>query len=406
MADQTVTGPSVEAASAGIDYNPFLFDIQHNPYPTYRRLRDEAPVYRHPELGFYALTRYADVLNGHLDPATFISSNGVTLEGGEMGQSLLITKDPPEHEWHRKVVSRVFTPRRIGGLEPFVREIAGGLLDPFRESGRFDAVEDFSIQLPLGVIGELLGIPPDMRQEVHVLADRLFTRDDTGTVTADAAQAMFDLAMLFHGLVVERRLHPGDDVVSLMITSEIVDDQGNGTFLSDEDLATRFLEMAFAGHETVARLIANGLVALTWEPDQRRALVADRSLLPQAVEEMLRWDAPSHFQGRWTSRDVELHGVTIPKDSRVLLVTGAANHDDRQYADPERFDMHRATDRPVYFGFGVHLCIGAALARLETRIAFDEFLDRFPEFSIDESGISRMRASNVRGLANLPIVVG
>ena len=254
---------------------------------------------------------------------------------------------------------------------------------------------------------QLLGIPEDMRQEVHHLADRLFARDDTGTVSPEAAQATIDLAALFYGLVVERRKHPGDDVVSLMITSEIVDDDGNGSFLSDEELATRFLEMAFAGHETVARLIANGLVALhVGARPAPRARSRTARCCPQAVEEMLRWDAPSHFQGRWTSRDVELHGTTIPKDSRVLLVTGAANHDDRQYADPERFDMHRATDRPVYFGFGVHLCIGAALARLETASRSTSSSIGSPTTRIDESGISRMRASNVRGLANLPIVVG
>jgi cytochrome P450 len=392
--------------TAGIDYNPFSFDIQHNPYPTYRRMRDDAPVYRNEELGFYALTRYADVLAGHLDPSTFISSMGVTLEGGEMGQPLLITMDPPEHEWHRKLVSRVFTPRRIGGLEPFVRQIAADLLDPFVGEPGFDAVEDFSIQLPLAVIGELLGIPPDLRQEVHHLADRLFTRDDSGTVSPEAAHASAELAALLYGVVVERRANPGDDIVSMMIATPVVDDDGNGRHLSDEELAFRFLEMAFAGHETVARLIANGIVALTWYPDQRRELAADRSLLGSAVEEMLRWDAPSHYQGRWTSRDVELHGTTIPKDSRVLLVTGAANHDDRQYAEPEAFDIHRTLDRPVGFGFGVHLCIGAALARLETRVAFDELLTRFPDFGIDESGVVRMRAGNVRGLANLPVLIG
>jgi cytochrome P450 len=392
--------------TAGIDYNPFTFDIQHNPYPTYQRMRDDAPVYRNEELGFYALTRYADVLAGHLDATTFISSMGVTLEGGEMGQPLLITMDPPEHEWHRKLVSRVFTPRRIGGLEPFVRQIAADLLDPFVGTSGFDAVEDFSIQLPLAVIGELLGIPPELRQEVHHLADRLFTRDDSGTVSPEAAHASAELAALLYGVVVERRANPGDDIVSMMIATPVVDEDGNGRHLSDEELAFRFLEMAFAGHETVARLIANGIVALTWYPDQRRELVADRSLLGSAVEEMLRWDAPSHYQGRWTTRDVELHGTTIPKDSRVLLVTGAANHDDRQYADPEAFDIHRTSDRPVGFGFGVHLCIGAALARLETRVAFDELLTRFPDFGIDESGVVRMRAGNVRGLANLPVRIG
>ncbi|MCA9300326.1 MAG: cytochrome P450, partial [Phycisphaerales bacterium] len=189
------------------------------------------------------------------------------------------------------------------------------------------------------------------------------------------------------------------------ISSEVTDDDGNGWYLSDEELATRVLELAFAGHETVARLVANGVVALAWYPEQRADLVADRSLLPDAVEEMLRWDAPSHYQGRWTATDVTLHDTTIPADSRVVLVTGAANHDERVYTEPELFDLHRSIDTTVSFGYGVHFCLGASLARLETRIAFDEFLNRFPEYGIDESGIERMRSSNVRGLAKLPITV-
>lgn len=385
-------------------YNPFDFATQHNPYLVYQRLRDDAPVYHNPELDFYALSRYADVLAAHKDPATFISSEGVTLEGAERGQELLITKDPPAHDWHRRVVSRVFTPRRVNNLEPFMRRYCGELLDQFRDDSAFDVVEHFSIQLPLAVIGELLGIPPELRQDVHLLADRLFTRDDSGTVSEDAASAMLELALLLHGVVVERRKDLGDDVVSLLIRSEVTDDDGNTTVLSDDQLAYRILELAFAGHETVARLIANGVVALAWYPDQRRELVADRSLLPNAVEEMLRWDAPSHYQGRWTSDDVTMHDVTIPAGRRVILVTGAANHDDRVYEEPGLFDLHRVIDTTVSFGYGVHFCLGASLARLETRIAFDEFLDRFPDYTIDESGVERMRSSNVRGLAKLPIV--
>lgn len=386
-------------------YNPYLWETQHNPYPIYARLRDEAPVYHNPDLGFYALSRYADVLAAHKDPVTFVSSHGVTLEGGESGQDLLITKDPPLHDWHRKVVSRVFTPRRVNGLEPFMRETCARLLDPFVGEPGFDAVEQFSIQLPLAVIGELLGIPESLRQEIHHLADRLFTRDDTGGIPADAAAAQIEMGMLLYGIVTDRRAHLGDDVISLLITSDVTDDDGRTWKLTDEELTTRVLELAFAGHETVARLVANGVVALAWYPAQRAELVADRSRLPDAVEEMLRWDAPSHYQGRWTSTDVTLHDTIIPADTRVILVTGAANHDERVYDEPAHFDLHRRIDTTVSFGYGVHFCLGASLARLETRIAFDELLDRFPEYGIDESGIERMRSSNVRGLSKLPITV-
>jgi cytochrome P450 len=217
-----------------------------------------------PELGFYALSRHADVLAAHKDPITFISSKGVTLEGGEAGQELLITKDPPEHEWHRKVVSRVFTPRRVNDLEGFMRASCAELLDRFRDDPGFDVVEQFSIQLPLAVIGELLGIPEEKRQEVHVLADRLFTRGDDVIVSDDAANAMLELGLLLYGVVVERRRDLGDDVISLLISSEVTDDDGRSFLLTDEQLASRILELAFAGHETVARLIAKRESVGSW----------------------------------------------------------------------------------------------------------------------------------------------
>ncbi len=387
-------------------YSPFDMETQHNPFPVYARMRDEAPVYHNAEIGFYALSRYDDVLAAHLDPATFISSHGVTIEGGETAGPYLILKDPPEHEWHRKVVSRMFTPRSIGHLEPFIRRTASALLDRFVGEPSFDVVDGFSIQLPLEVISELIGIPHDSRQRIHELSDTFAARDDSGEFTAEAAMAGAEIVAFFHGLVADRRQHLGDDIISTMILAEITDADGNTRHMDDEELGGRFFELAFAGHETVARLIANGVVALAWFPDQRRELVADRSLLPNAVEEMLRWDPPSHFQGRWTTADVELHGATIPADSRVVLITGAANHDERRYDAPGLFDIHRHIDRPVGFGFGVHLCLGAALARLETRVAFDELLDRFPEYQLGETGIERMRSSNVRGLKHLPISVG
>jgi cytochrome P450 len=386
-----------------IVYDPFSLEMQHNPFPTYRELRERAPVYHQPDHGFYALSRYDDVLAAHLDPATFISSKGVTLEGAERGAPLLILKDPPEHEWHRRVVSRVFTPRRIGGLEPFVRQTAGDILDRFRDADHFDVVEDFSIQMPLLVISELLGIPEQHRQDVHHLADRLVTRDADGQASHDAIAAIGELSGLLAELVADRRRAPGDDVISLMIEADITDDHGHSWRMSDGELAIRFLELAFAGHETVARLVANAVVALAWYPDQRAELAVEPELIGGAVEEMLRWDPPSHYQGRWTTREVELHGVTIPADQRVILLTGSAAHDERHYPEPELFDIHRQIERPVTFGFGVHLCLGAALARLETRVAFEELLARFPDYDLIESGIARLRSGNVRGLAHLPI---
>lgn len=389
----------------GVVYNPFDRAIADNPYPVYQRLRDEAPVYHNPELDFYAVSRFEDVLAGHLDHLTFSSAHGVTIEGVERDSPFLIVKDLPDHFWHRKVVGRVFTPASVAGLEPFIRATAAELLDPFRGAGGFDVVEDFSIKLPLEVISELLGIPRSLRHDVHALSDRIAARDGSAATPEDSFVAMTELHTLLVDLVRDRRANPGDDVISLMMLSEVQgDEDGSTRMMTDDELAFRFIELAFAGHETVAKLLANGVVALYWYPDQRSELVRDRSLLPNAVEEMLRWDPPSQYQGRWTTREVTLHGVTIPADRRVVLITGAATHDERRFANPELFSLHRKIERHVSLGFGIHLCLGAALARLESRVAFDELLNRFPTFEVATQGVERSYSSNVRGLAKLPII--
>ena len=205
-------------------------------------------------------------------------------------------------------------------------------------------------------------------------------------------------------IVEEKAKNPSDDIASLLLTATVHDEAGVERRLSRQQVAFRLMELVAAGHETTAKLIANGIVALTWYRDQRAELVADPSLIPQAVEEMLRWDPPSHYQGRWVEREVTLHATTIPADSRVILVTGAANHDERVFEDPELFDIHRKIERHVAFGFGIHLCIGAALARLESRIAFEELLGRYPGYELTQP-MRRAYSSNVRGLSNLPIVL-
>lgn len=392
-----------------VEYNPYDPAIQHNPYPCWKALRDESPVYFNSAFNFYALTRYDDVVAAMLDPTTYISGEGITIDGADRGIGFLISTDPPEHTWYRRLLSRVFTPRRVAELEPFIRSVAARYLDAAGDRDCFDMVQDFSLLLPLDVIGELIGIPPELRGTVHDLSTRSISRDPDpakrGLPSEDAIAALIEQKALFDELVADRRRHPGDDVISTLITAEVTDDDGNTQRLSDELITAQFLLLGAAGHETVANLIGNGSVALCWYPDQRTALVRDLSLVPAAVEEMLRWDNPAPLEGRWSTRDVELHGTTIPANSRVMLIMGSANHDERQYENPELFDIHRVIERPLVFGFGIHRCLGAALARLEARIAFEELLARFPDYEIDASGVVRGPAQTLRGLTRLPVTL-
>jgi cytochrome P450 len=396
------------ATSAELVYNPFSFVTQEFPYAIYRRLRDEAPVYHNADVGFYALSRYSDVVAAHLDTATFSNRMGPTIEPRAEAVRTLLTMDPPEHGMYRRLVNRSFTPRSIANLEPWVRATAADLLDVARAEGRLDAVAGYSAHFPVTVISELLGIPAEYRMQVKELADRTLAGEESesAVVPEDAMQAQIEYVMLLLAIIDDKRKHPGDDVITMMLNTEAVDDHGSSFMPSDVDTAARLLEMSLAGHETVAKLIGSGVVALWWSRDQRRELVENPALIPAAVEEMLRWDPPSQYQGRWTERDVELHGTVIPAENRVILVTGAASHDEREWGDDAGlFDTHRDVEKHVTFGWGAHLCIGAHLARLEARVAFEELLSRFPGYEVDTGVIVRAYSTNVRGLKNLPIVL-
>jgi cytochrome P450 len=389
-----------------IDFDPYDRAFAHDPYPIYKRLRDEAPVYHCAPLKFWALSRYADVLEAHRDYATFSSTGGVTIEGFDAFAPLLITKDPPEHRWHKLLITKVFTPARMGALEPFIRNLVTRLLDAAAQKDEFDFVQEFSLQVPLQVISELIGIPEELREEIHRLTNKMLNREDLSNLE-EMARTMGQTNEIYMGLVRDRRARPRNDPISYLIETEVQDDDGVMRRLTDEEMCFRFAELAAAGHETVAKAIPNGAMAFQRFPSERQKLTRDPKLVQSAVEEILRFDPPSQLQGRTTTRDVTLHGVTIPAGSKTMLLTGAATRDERRFENPDVFDISR--DAPldaVYFGNGIHRCLGIHLARLELRIAFEELFRRFPNFEVDAGRATRPVLSNVRGVSNLPASLG
>jgi len=388
-----------------VDWEPHAEEFRLNPYPLYRQLRDEAPIYHNEERGFWAVTRFEDCWNVLVDAKRFVNSEGVSLERYEVDQKLMILMDPPKHTWHRKVMSRLFTPRVIGNLEPWVREVCRGLLDDLRDRDSFDIVEEFSMLLPMYVTAELLGLPEDYRLTAKKLSHAAAQRVSSNAAPDDAIAASIELNERLYEATVDRRKHLGDDIISTIMQTPMVDDEGNEHYLDDEQIAAFFFELTFAGNDTTTRAIANAAVGLAWYPDQRRELVADPALIPAAVEELLRWDNPSHYLGRHTTEEVELPSGTIPADAHIAVVIASANHDERMYADPELLDIHRKFDRKLWFGIGPHVCIGASLARLELRIAWEEFLARFPDFHVAAQGAVQDLSGQNRGLFHLPVEI-
>jgi cytochrome P450 len=392
-----------------MEWDPFDEDIDTDPYETWRHLRDHAPLYRNDRFDFWALSRFADVEAAHRDPKTFISGRGTVLE--QMGPDLaatgmMIFLDPPEHDRLRQLVSRAFTNRRVTELEEHIRDVCAGYLDPYVGSGGFDYVQDFGARLPSTIISTLLGVPEADREHVRHLIDTIFhIEPGVGMINETSFGAQLELNAYFVAQLVDRRRAPRDDMMTGLVEAEIVDDEGAQRRLTDQEAADFTNLLVSAGTETVARLLGWAAVVLADHPDQRAELAADPGLLPNAVEELLRFEAPSPVQGRFTTRDVELHGGVVPAGSKVLLLTGSAGRDERAFPDAHRFDVHRRFEHHVSFGYGIHFCLGAALARMEGRIALEETLRRFPTWEVDRDKAVRLHTSTVRGYKEVPVIV-
>jgi cytochrome P450 len=392
-----------------IYWDPYDPEIDANPYAVWRRLRDEEPVYRNDHYDFYALSRYGDVERATLDPKTFSSAHGTVLE--IMNENYVVTPmmifmDPPDHTAMRRLVSKAFTPRRISTLEGSVHKMCAQLLDALADRRMFDFVQDFAARLPAMVIATLLGVPEADQNSVRELIDTTFHLDpERGMINDVSLGAQIELHSYVAAQLLDRTVHPKDDLLTDLVTAEVTDDDGVRRKLTPHESAAFGILLVSAGTETVARLLGWAAIVLEQHPVQRAELAANPSLVPNAIEELLRYEAPSPVQGRWTTRALRLYENVIPVDSKVLLLTASAGRDERAYANADRFDVHRKIDRHVSFGYGAHLCLGAALARLESRIALEEMLMRYPEWEVDQLNARRLHTSTVRGWVNIPVQV-
>jgi cytochrome P450 len=392
------------SAAAPLEYDPYSYELDEDPYPTYRWMQDHAPVYYNAEHDFYALTRFRDCHGALVDFETYSSAYGTVLElmhGVAFEAPMIIFMDPPRQTRMRNLVSKAFTPRRISELEPKIRAIAVGYLDRLVGAGKADIVKEFTAKLPMDVISTLLGIPEADRDAVRNASNRILHREPGNPMPPpDGLEAQRELMDYFDAAIAERRARPRDDIMTLLIEAELPGSDGGGR-LDDVELRAFFNLLATAGNETVTKLLATVFYWLAEFPGERQALIDEPGLAANAVEEFLRFDPPSHYQGRTLARPVTLHGVDMPEGARVAVINGASGRDRRQFPEPDRLDVRRDIELHLGFGFGRHICLGASLARLESRIAIGEFLARFPAYTV--AGFERMHSSNVRGLSGLTL---
>ncbi len=395
-------------SATDIYYDPYDLAIDADPYPVYRRLREEMPLYYNPEYEFYAVSRFDDVQRGLIDLATFSSARGSVLEfikaNVEMPPGVVIFEDPPQHTVHRGILSRVFSPMKMNALESKVRDFCARALDPLVGAGRFDFVADLGAQVPMRTIGMLLGVPESDQEEARDRTDATL-RTEPGK-PLDMEQMTIGQGDFFGDYIDWREQHPSDDLMTELLFAEFEDETGTTRRLTRDEVLIYVSVLSGAGNETTNRLIGWMGKVFAEHPDQRRELVADPSLVPNAIEELLRFEPPTPHVARYVTRDVELCGENVPAGSALMCLSGSANRDDRKYADPDRFDVGRAVGPHLTFGYGTHYCLGAALARLEGRVALDEVLKRFPEWEVDWENARRAPTSTVRGWDSLPVFTG
>lgn len=405
MTDTYLPGEAVE-------FDPFSEEFFNAPHGIYRRLRDHAPVYRNPEYGLWALSRYEDVAPGMRDFETFSSAKATTLDtaldpvDAQPTVPMMIMMDPPDHTRMRKLVRKVFTPRAIAELEPMIKQIIDEHVQRI-PSGSFDVVADFSTHFPLEVISSMLGVPPEKRARLRVLQAMPLQRTpgETG-MSAEARSYLVEAGQLYYELILERRANPRDDMITRLTQVEVERDDGEITTLTDIEIAGFISLLGGAGAETVAKVLGIAAVTFADHPDQWRALRADRSRVPDAFEELLRYDGPVQYDLRYTTRDVHLHDRTIPAGNHVMMLVASATRDERAFPDADRFDIFRPhSGHNLGFGYGIHSCLGAALARLEGRIALNALLDIMPEYELDRSGLHRATVTNVGGWTRVPVRV-
>jgi cytochrome P450 len=393
--------------TSDVYYDPYEVEINADPYPVYRRLREEAPLYFNERHGFHAVSRFEDVEAGLRDPKTYISGRGGIIElikaGIEMPPGILIFEDPPTHTVHRSLLSRVFTPKKMAALEPQIRAYCARSLDPLVGAGGLDFIADLGAQMPMRTIGMLLGIPDQDQEAIRDQVDAtLRTREGE---PMEISQEGFVSGEMFADYIDWRAEHPSDDLMTELLQAEFEDESGTTRRLTRNEVLTYVTVIAGAGNETTTRLIGWMGKVLADHPEQRRELVDDPTLIPNAIEELLRFESPAPHMARYVARDVELHDQTVPEGSIMLFLIGSGNRDDRQFHEGDRFDIHRQIGQQLTFGYGIHFCLGAALARLEGRIALEEVLLRFPEWDVDLDAARLSPTSTVRGWETLPVVV-